>query len=88
MAVTFEHLAFDMSREGLENKNGWTPLHCAADYGFRDIVELLLANHADVNATSERTVVNADPSLALYQLMVAGHPITWLMLRDIKTWRN
>lgn len=51
-----------------KSKSGWPPLHCAADYGFKDIVELLLANHADVNALSERTVVNTDPSLALYEV--------------------
>ena len=35
-----------------ESALGWgkTPLHCAASAGYRDVVELLLANKADVNA--------------------------------------
>jgi ankyrin repeat protein len=32
------------------NNAGQTPLHLATEYGYRDIVELLLANKADVNA--------------------------------------
>jgi ankyrin repeat protein len=32
------------------DKNGWTPLFQAADHGQKDVAELLLANHADVNA--------------------------------------
>jgi Ankyrin repeats (3 copies)/Ankyrin repeats (many copies) len=33
-----------------EDQFGWTPLHCAAAGGHKDIAELLLANKADVNA--------------------------------------
>jgi len=33
-----------------EKKDGWTPLHVAADKGRGDFVELLLENKADVNA--------------------------------------
>ena len=29
---------------------GWTPLHCAAYYGHKDVAELLLTYKADVNA--------------------------------------
>jgi ankyrin repeat protein len=29
---------------------GWTPLHMAALYGYKDVAELLLANKAEVNA--------------------------------------
>ena len=47
---------------------GWTPLHIAAEKGFEDIVELLIADHANVNARSESTAVNAEPSLALYKV--------------------
>ncbi len=31
---------------------GWTPLHVAVDSGKREVVEVLLAAHADVNATN------------------------------------
>ena len=32
------------------DKDGSTPLHCAAFYGHKDVAELLLVNKADVNA--------------------------------------
>jgi ankyrin repeat protein len=33
---------------------GWTPLHDAAEYCFKDIAELLLAHKADVNAKDDK----------------------------------
>jgi ankyrin repeat protein len=33
-----------------KDKEGWTPLHVAAENGCKDVVELLLASKADVNA--------------------------------------
>jgi ankyrin repeat protein len=33
-----------------KNSDGWTPLHFAAAFGHKDMVELLLANKADVSA--------------------------------------
>lgn len=33
-----------------KDSNGWTPLHFAAFNGHKDVVELLLASRADVNA--------------------------------------
>jgi tetratricopeptide (TPR) repeat protein len=33
-----------------KNTGGFTPLHIAAAYNYKDMVELLLANHADVSA--------------------------------------
>jgi ankyrin repeat protein len=37
-----------------QDDTGWTPLHLAAQKGFKDIAELLLANKAEVNARSKR----------------------------------
>ncbi len=34
-------------------KSGSTPLHLAADKGFKDVAKLLLANKANVNATDQ-----------------------------------
>ena len=31
--------------------DGWTPLHYSANYGYKEIVQLLIGNGADVNAT-------------------------------------
>ena len=44
-----QHLAAgtDVNAKG---KNGWTPLHYAAVESHKEVVELLLANGADVNA--------------------------------------
>ena len=36
-----------------KNDDGWTPLHKAAYEGYREIVELLIAKGADVNAKME-----------------------------------
>ena len=33
-------------------KDGWTPLHMAAEGGHREIVDLLIAKGADINATA------------------------------------
>lgn len=38
-----------------DNKFGWTPLHCAVDYGNCDIVRLLIQRGADVNAVDDLT---------------------------------
>ncbi len=37
-----------------KNDDGWTPLHKAAYEGYREIVELLIAKGADVNAKNKR----------------------------------
>ena len=37
-----------------KGKNGWTPLHRAAIYGRKEIVELLIAKGAEVNAKDNR----------------------------------
>ncbi len=36
-----------------KDENGATPLHAASLYGHKDVVELLLANKADVNARAK-----------------------------------
>ena len=40
------------------NKDGWTPLHLAAHYGHAAVVEMLLANNADVHARSQNSMRN------------------------------
>jgi ankyrin repeat protein len=35
-----------------KDRNGNTPLHLAAEWGHKGVVALLIANHADVNATN------------------------------------
>lgn len=41
------------------DEHGWTPLHLAAHYGFRDVAALLLAAGADANARSSNAMANA-----------------------------
>jgi uncharacterized protein len=54
--------------------DGWTPLHLAAFFGHPKIVELLLANGADVTARSRNANGNTPlhAALAANQRMVAG----------------
>ena len=40
------------------DEHGWTPLHLAAHYGFRNVAELLLAAGADANARSVNSMAN------------------------------
>ena len=40
------------------DEHGWTPLHLAAHYGFRDVAELLLAAGADANGRSVNAMAN------------------------------
>lgn len=44
-------IAQDPNQVFISDKNGRTPLHYAAAGGSRELAELLLANHADVNPT-------------------------------------
>jgi ankyrin repeat protein len=50
-----------------EISGGWTPLLLAANGGYRDIAELLLANKSDVNAA------NSFGATPLLQALVKGH---------------
>jgi len=54
--------------------DGWTPLHLAAFFGYPRIVELLLANGADVTARSRNQNANTPlhAALAGHHTMVAG----------------
>jgi len=49
-ALLKENPALALSRDD----TGWTPLHLAAQKGFKEVAELLLANKAQVNAKSKR----------------------------------
>jgi uncharacterized protein len=51
------------------SRDGWTPLHLAAFFGHPKIVELLLANGADVTARSR----NANANTALHAALAAHH---------------
>ena len=56
---------------------GWTPLHSAAVSGQKNVVELLLANKADVNAK------NSDGKQPLHLAAESGHePVAVLLLAN------
>ncbi len=57
---------------------GWTPLYLAAANGHKDVVELLLANHAEVNAKDRdgRTPLHAAATFGhkdVVELLLANH---------------
>ena len=51
-------LSMDNRLTGALDKDGWTPLHLAAHYGHAAVVEMLLANNADVHARSGNPMRN------------------------------
>ncbi len=53
-----ELLAEDRSRVSTYSHDGWTPLHLAAFFGNHGCAEVLLANAADVHATSRNSMQN------------------------------
>ena len=48
-----QHLDAGADVNAQDNDIRWTPLHVAAAFGHKEIVELLIAKDADVNAKSE-----------------------------------
>ncbi|HIN18031.1 MAG TPA: ankyrin repeat domain-containing protein [Gammaproteobacteria bacterium] len=48
------HLDAGADVNAQDNDIRWTPLHVAAAFGHKEIVELLIAKGADVNAKSKR----------------------------------
>ncbi|XP_059614503.1 oxysterol-binding protein-related protein 1 isoform X2 [Phlebotomus argentipes] len=45
---------FDISCKGQSKSNlGWTPLHLATYFGHREVMEILLARNADINAVND-----------------------------------
>ena len=46
-----------------KNDDGWTPLHKAAYEGYREIVELLIAKGADVNAKNRYGTTPLDDAI-------------------------
>jgi len=55
----------------LEIYEGHTPLHMAVDWGYKEIVELLLVNGADVNVKDEFGDTPLDWSIGLDQKEIA-----------------
>jgi cytohesin len=55
-----------------KDADGWTPLHWAARKGHKDVVELLLANKADVNARDNHGSTPLFEAACLGHLDVAG----------------
>jgi hypothetical protein len=68
-------------------RGGWAPLHYAADSGRKDIVQLLLANHSDVNTkdndgwTPLHYAKQSDHQ-DIVELLLANHADSELMSRS------
>jgi ankyrin repeat protein len=70
-------LAADPDLVSSKDEHGWTPLYFAAGSGHKDVVELLLANKADVNALNQNftplraAILNHHPDVA--DLLIASN---------------
>ncbi len=70
-------LAADPDLVASKDEHGWTPLYFAAASGHKDVVELLIANKADVNALNQNftplraAVLNHHPDVA--DLLIASN---------------
>jgi len=72
-------LAADPSLRDAHAPDGWTPLHLAGHFRQTDVIDVLLAHSADVNAVSR----NADANAPLHAA-AAGGADTTLMLRLVE----
>jgi ankyrin repeat protein len=70
-------LAADPDLVSSQDEHGWTPLYFAAASGHKDVVELLIANKADVNALNQNftplraAAMNGHPDVA--ELLIASN---------------
>ena len=70
-------LAVDPGLVSSKDERGWTPLYFAAASGHKDVVQLLLANKADINAFNQNftplhaAVMNRHPDVA--DLLIASN---------------
>ena len=70
-------LAADPDLVSSKDERGWTPLYFAAASGHKDVVELLIANKADINAFNQNftplhaAVMNRHPDVA--DLLIASN---------------
>jgi ankyrin repeat protein len=74
--VLQELIAADPSLVGAYAYDGWTPLHLAAFFGHRHVVERLIAAGADLNAISRNGLKNT----ALNAAIAGKHPDVAMLL--------
>jgi ankyrin repeat protein len=66
-------LAADPDLVSSKDEHGWTPLYFAAGSGHKDVVELLIANKADINALNEQSIP-LQHYTPLHVALMNGHP--------------
>lgn len=72
--VTVQSLIDSGADVTAKDRNGCTPLHYAASYGYRDVAKLLIAAAANLNDTAEGKVRQRDyVSGALFSAIREGH---------------